>query len=185
MPPHDPKLRSFWQVLKKTLHFMANTAETEPSIIIGLDGCKSGERVRRAYIDPEGLHARFALNALERANLILGYNAFQRDEWAVQGEKDERDEQQGCMYKFLVPLENVLFEGISFKAMERLHITSSYKYDAKDKVNLWKSAGLTPTARWNGDDGMYGKIALPPNASFSHTLLFVSWLVKILFLAHG
>lgn len=143
----------------KTLHPTANAGETESSIILALDGCKSGERVSRAYIDSEGLHARFALNALDHANRILGYEAFRRDEWTVQGEWDERT---GCMYKYLVPLKTVSFEGLSFKAMERLHISSSHKYDAKDRVDLWKGAGLTPTARWVGNDGLYGE---PPACS--------------------
>ena len=147
----------FLAEFNKTLHSADDTAETEPSILLGLDGCKSGERVRRAYIDPEGLHARFALNALNQANRILGYEAFRRDEWTVQGEWND---QEGRMSKFLVPLKPVVFEDTSLKAMERLRITSSFKYDAKDKADLFKGAGLTPAARWYGDNGLYGEVAL-------------------------
>ena len=161
----------------KTLHSTANTAETEPSILLGLDGCKSGERVHRAYVDPEGLHARFALNALDHANRILGYEAFRRDEWTVQGEWDE---QEGCMYKYLVPLKPVLFEDIKIKALQRLRITASRKYDAEDRVDLWKAAGLAPVAQWDGDNWLYGENVLPRNLlSF-----LVSWLVKSVSFAH-
>ena len=150
----------FLSGFNKTLHSTANTAETEPSILLGLDGCKSGERVYRAYVDPEGFHARFALNALDHANRILGYEAFRRDEWTVQGEWDE---QEGCMYKYLVPLKPVLFEDINIKALQRLRITASRKYDAEDRVNLWKAAGLAPAAQWDGDNGLYGENVLPAN----------------------
>lgn len=115
------------------------SVETGSLIIIGLDACKSGERIHRAYNDPYGLNAQFMLNALDHANSILGYEAFQSEDWTVRGEWSEPD---GCHDQYLVPLKDVEFEGVSLQAGEMVHVVHSYKYDVVQKAQLWKKAGL-------------------------------------------
>lgn len=129
------------------------SAAADSSIIIGLDSCKSGDRIRRAYCDPYGLNAQFMLNALDNANTVLGYEAFKMKDWTVRGLWDDQTE---CHDQYLVPLENQMFEGICLKAGEMVHITSSYKYDDGQKAQLWKKAGLREVDGWRTNKGCTG-----------------------------
>jgi L-histidine Nalpha-methyltransferase / hercynylcysteine S-oxide synthase len=130
--------------------------------IIGLDSCKSAETIHRAYNDLGGVNARFHMNSLEHANQVLGYKAFRIEEWTVRGEWDERAR---CFNHSLVPLRDVMFEGVCLKAGEKVHISHSHKYDAMQKSRLWQQAGLRELAAWRCKDPSYGETLLFPPCS--------------------
>ena len=136
--------------------------EQESSIIIGLDTCISGDKVRAAYKDPLRLNERFILNALEHANFVLGYEAFRIQDWTLQSEWDEPNR---CLTQYLVPLINVRFEDVCLKAGERVHVSDSYKYDDVQKAQLWKKAGVKEVELWRSRDGCSGKLLLIPARS--------------------
>ena len=130
------------------------SVETGSLMIIGLDACKSGERIHRAYSDPHGLNAQFMLNALDYANSVLGYEAFQSKDWTVRGVWTE---QTGCHDQYLVPLKDVEFEGVHLQAGEMVHVVHSYKYDTVQKALLWEKAGLKEVGEWRRTDEYYGE----------------------------
>lgn len=123
-------------------------------MLIGLDGCTVGEKVYSAYNDTQGLNRRFILNALDHANAVLGYKAFDPRGWAVRGEWDATT---GSHDQYLVPLQDVKFEGKCLKAGQRILIVNSFKYDIKQQARLWKAANLTEKARWKNSDGSYSE----------------------------
>ena len=131
-------------------------------MLIGLDGCTAGEKVYQAYNDGQGHNRRFILNALDHANAVLGYEAFQKCSWTVQGEWNAV---AGSHDQYLVPLEDVMFEGKCFKGGQKILIVNSFKYDAKQQVQLWKAAGLVEKARWRNADGSYGESLVPFQSS--------------------
>jgi uncharacterized SAM-dependent methyltransferase len=122
------------------------------TMLIGLDSCKSEKRVRAAYNDPDGLNAKFLLNALEHVNKLLGYEAFCTQEWVVQGEWID-----GCYKQCLVPLRDVDFEGTCLAAGTKVHMVQSQKYGAQDKTRLWGSAGFRELHNWRYEEDAYGK----------------------------
>lgn len=126
----------------------------ESSVLIALDGCMIGDKVYRAYNDAQGLNRSFILNALDHANHVLGYEAFRRSEWTVHGEWNAA---AGSHDQYLVPLQDVAFQGKEFEAGKRILVVRSFKYDNKQKAQLWKAAGLIEKARWTKSNGPYGE----------------------------
>ncbi|KAL9124708.1 MAG: hypothetical protein Q9217_005992, partial [Psora testacea] len=121
------------------------------SFIIGLDSTKDFERIRGAYADLAGANAEFIINGLSNANSVLGYEAFQTEEWAVIGEWSN-----GCWNQNLVPVVDVMFEGVCIKAGDRVHVVQSKKYDGDQKQQLWKAAGLKELYGWSCTDRSFG-----------------------------
>ena len=126
----------------------------ESSILVGVDACMTPERVRLAYNDPAGLNARFILNALDHANSLLGHSVFSKADWTVRGEWNAA---LGAHDQYLVPLRDVVFQNKLLERGKGILIVHSFKYNAKQKAQLWKSAGLSETERWSNADGSYGK----------------------------
>lgn len=124
------------------------------SLLVGLDACTDEQRVFGAYNDPGGLNATFILNALDHANAVLGYDAFDRSEWTVRGEWNKA---QGSHDQYLVPQKDVIFEGTILKARSKIPIVSSLKYDFKQRTQLWEWARCMGFERWSSQDGSYGK----------------------------
>lgn len=122
------------------------------TMLIGLDSCKSEKRVRAAHEDPDGLNAKFLLNALEHVDKLLGYEAFCTQEWVVQGKWID-----GCYTQSLVTLRDVDFEGRCLATGTKVHMVQSHKYGAHDRARLWGSAGLTELQSWRYEDDAHGK----------------------------
>ncbi|KAI5795654.1 C-type lectin protein [Geopyxis carbonaria] len=125
-------------------------------MLIGLDGCKDGEKVYTAYNDPQGVTDRFIKCGLTAANSILDGNYFDLNEWEYHGEWNT---EHGRHQAYLVPKNTVRFdgklEGVSVKAGERVHIEYSYKFDSQDAQLLWEESGLIEGAQWSNEKGDY------------------------------
>lgn len=124
------------------------------SIIIGLDGCKDKDRVYRAYNDSKGITRRFYLNGLAHANQVLGYDAFKPDQWDIDCLYDEVD---GCHRAFYVPTQDVTINGISLRKGEKIIFEEAYKYNAHEREELWRNAGLINVAALGNSHDNYRK----------------------------
>ena len=92
---------------------------------------------------------------MKHANSVLGYTAFQHDDWYVQGEWNTVS---GSHDQFVIPRRDVhLFDDVFLKAGEKILVVQSYKYDAEEKTTLWRKAHLTEVGRWSNDDATYSK----------------------------
>ncbi|KAK7746435.1 hypothetical protein SLS53_002394 [Cytospora paraplurivora] len=107
--------------------------------VVGVDGCKNGAAVWKAYNDEGGMNRRFILNLLLHANSILGYDAFDLEDWSVRGEWNEA---QGRHEQYLIPKKEVYIEGVKFFAGQKVFVVSSYKYDDAEQTVLWEAAAL-------------------------------------------
>jgi EasF-like predicted methyltransferase len=145
------------QEAAKFLGDIARALQPRDRMIVALDGCKDTERVFRAYNDGIGLTHKFVLNGLANANRILGEDVFKKGEWTVVGEYDEL---AGGHRAFYVPVTDVTFGSIKFKAGERVLVEESNKYDDEDRHRLWLQAGLSEGARWANSLGDYRMCAL-------------------------
>lgn len=123
-------------------------------VIIGLDGNTDGATVWSAYNDSAGDNRWFVMNVLSHANHDLGYEAFHPSEWTVEGVWDAMDK---CHNQYVVPLKDMIFEGIWLRKGERIMICQSYKWDHIERKRLWKQINLSEKAGLcaNGND-MYG-----------------------------
>ncbi|OKL57444.1 hypothetical protein UA08_07164 [Talaromyces atroroseus] len=134
------------------------------SIIIGLDGCKDKDRVYRAYNDSKGTTLRFYRNALVHANAVLGYEAFKLDQWDIECSYDEVD---GCHRAFYVPTKDVSINGVSVSKGERVKFEEAYKYDSRERDELWRNAGLINVAALgNSLDNYHLNMLSPSSVSY-------------------
>ncbi|RJE19593.1 hypothetical protein PHISCL_08063, partial [Aspergillus sclerotialis] len=126
-------------------------AHEEPrvSFLIGLDGCKEAGRVFAAYNDTPGVNRKFVKHGLERANTILGYEAFELDKWDVQGHWDA---EKGCHNQFYVPRIDVTRSRGVIPAGRQILAIKSHKYDAEDREVLCRMAGLEIVDLWSSDE---------------------------------
>ncbi|KAJ6119771.1 hypothetical protein N7523_004051 [Penicillium sp. IBT 18751x] len=119
---------------------------TQPSFLVGLDGCKDAKKVFEAYNDSQGLNRKFIKHGLERANELLGYNAFDLSKWDVAGYWDEHNGRHEQLYTTLTTVE---LNGIPIVANQTLRATWSHKYDGDDLAALCRDAGLQVVNKWS------------------------------------
>ncbi|KAI1142131.1 C-type lectin protein [Hypoxylon sp. FL0543] len=147
----------------------ADVLQPADSFLIGLDSCTDPSKVYHAYNDKSGTTHRFILNGLVHANEILGYKAFDLDDWQVIGEY-VYDNEGGRHQAFYSPLCDTVVLGETIRAHERVQVEQSLKYSKEGCSNLWRSAGLIEADRWMTDDEDYGlHLLTKPNMSFSLT----------------
>jgi uncharacterized SAM-dependent methyltransferase len=145
------------QEAAKFLGDIAQALQPRDRMIVALDSCKDRDKVFRAYNDDIGLTHEFILNGLAHANRILGEDVFKKGEWTVAGGYDEL---AGRHRFFYVPVKDVSFGAIEFKAGERVLVEESYKFDDEDRQRLWLQAGVAEGARWVNGLGDYCMCAL-------------------------
>ncbi|EHY59216.1 Ergothioneine biosynthesis protein 1 [Exophiala dermatitidis] len=130
------------------------TSASEPLVIIGLDGCKDGEKVWHAYNDSENRNEEFIRNVLDHANRILRKDVFRQEEWERRGEWNDK---RGRHEQYLVPHKDVWFQGRCLKAGEKIFVVSSHKYDTTERKQLWEGAGLSELKGWQTPEQHYGE----------------------------
>lgn len=144
-------------------HFLrgfADAVTTSPHVgtsalfVIGIDGCKDGAAVWRAYNDGEGRNTRFISNILLHANSILGYHAFDPADWSVCGEWNEV---KGRHEQYLIPQRDLRVEGASFNAGEKVFVVSSHKYSVAEQAELWEVAGMHTMKKLRTSQNGYSK----------------------------
>ncbi|OOF90644.1 hypothetical protein ASPCADRAFT_409902 [Aspergillus carbonarius ITEM 5010] len=128
--------------------FVGNASGSNTSILLGLDGCKDPERVLAAYNDPEGVNCRFIKHGLERANEVLGYEAFDHEKWSVMGCWDA---EHGSHNQYYLPLDEVDLGGVTVPVGRSILAVQSYKYDADDRDELCQRAGLDLVDAWTSE----------------------------------
>ncbi|KAL4793902.1 histidine-specific methyltransferase [Aspergillus venezuelensis] len=139
--------------------FLASFKPTGCEFLLGLDGCLDKNRVLRAYGDSEGINHRFVKNGLVRANKVMGHEAFDLDNWDVQGYWDSDNGVHSQYYYTRAPAS---VAGISFPAGHRMVAALSHKYDAEDQENLLKRAGMTLLDSWSTEN-QYKLLCLASN----------------------
>ena len=121
-------------------------------MLVGIDGCQNGNRVYHAYNDKIGKTHEFVLNGLSHANRLAGRTIFHVSDWKVIGEYDE---EAGRHQAFVSPIKDVLFEDITIRAGEMIRVEESYKYSPKQTQELWRRAGLVPSAKYGDYSNQY------------------------------
>ncbi len=127
------------------------------SMLIGIDACQDKDKVYRAYNDKESKTLEFYYNGLINANKLLGKEIFSKADWTVIGEYDG---DAGRHQAFYSPVRDVVVEGLSIKAGEKVKFEESYKYSLLQSSELWQRAGLVPQAIFGNKFNDYRKCAL-------------------------
>lgn len=124
-------------------------------LLIGVDLKKSPAVLEPAYNDKAGVTAAFNLNLLTRMNRELGTD-FALTHWAHHAFYNTL---HGRIEMHLVSLQaqtvTVGRECISFRAGERIHTESSYKYALDEFACLAEDAGLTVQRVWTDDNHLF------------------------------
>ncbi|KAK5999509.1 hypothetical protein QM012_005362 [Aureobasidium pullulans] len=120
--------------------------------VVGVDGCKDGDKVWHAYNDSEGCNHRFISNILHHANKVLDHEAFDLEEWIVKGVWNP---EQGSHDQYLVPQRDVVVTGAHLKSGKALHVVSSHKFDEEEQEKLWEGAGLQLQSCWRTEAHRY------------------------------
>jgi len=151
--------------------FLKNITETAMDVgdmmLIGVDGCKSREKVWRAYNDSHGVTREFELNALKNANNILGQEVFLEQDWDYVGVWNA---EEGRHEAYLVALEDLIIDKsklgrsgtLNVKRGERIKIERSCKSDLDQVTQIWQGAGLGEGAKWGDETGIYRMETSPP-----------------------
>jgi L-histidine Nalpha-methyltransferase / hercynylcysteine S-oxide synthase len=126
---------------------------SEDSLLVGLDGCLDADKVFLAYNDPQNVTYEFTLNGLKHANRLLGYGAFNLDDWSAVGEYDQDGQRHRA---YVVPRRDVKVEGVTIPRGEKVRIEESYKYSQDHATRLWCAAGVLESAFWTNLNGSYG-----------------------------
>lgn len=91
-------------------------------MLVGIDGCLDADRVYHAYNDRDGVTHEFTMNGLHHANRLLGYEAFEMNDWMAIGEYDSK----GMRHRaFVAPKRDVTVEGVHVKQGEKVRIEES------------------------------------------------------------
>lgn len=91
-------------------------------MLVGVDGCLDPERVYHAYNDRDGVTHSFTMNGLQHANRLLGYEAFDVNDWTAMGEYDSN----GMRHRaFVAPKRDVTVEGVLVRQGEKVRIEES------------------------------------------------------------
>lgn len=109
-------------------------------ILIGLDACQDPERVFLAYNDKAGITTRFYENGLENANRLLGYSAFQLEDWKIGTEYSKADQKHHAWY---VAQRTIKTKDFSVQAGEIVLLEESWKFPRERQADIWRDAGLT------------------------------------------
>ncbi|RAL14979.1 DUF323 domain protein [Aspergillus homomorphus CBS 101889] len=121
-------------------------------MIIGLDACNDPDKVFRAYNDSKGVTRRFYENGLVHANAVLGFEAFKPEDWDVVTDYNVAE---GTHRAFYAPKRDVEILGTFLRAGEKLIFEEAYKYDVRQREQLWHDAGLIHKVEYGNEAGEY------------------------------
>ncbi len=125
------------------------------ALLIGVDLAKDKSMLDAAYDDSIGVTAAFNLNLLLHLNRLLCAD-FRARHWKHRGFYNE---EQGRIEMHLEALCNhrVTWQGGSrdFRAGERIHTESSYKYTRHGFLQLLERAGFGNIRTWTDEQGWY------------------------------
>ncbi|KAJ5488782.1 Ergothioneine biosynthesis protein 1 [Penicillium diatomitis] len=108
-------------------------------LLIGLDACKTPEKVYKAYNDSQGVTREFYENGLVHANAVLRFEAFKAEEWEIITEYDQKN---GCHQAFYSPKVDVTINGAHIPKGDRLLFEEAYKYSPDEREELCRNAHL-------------------------------------------
>ncbi|CAI7647897.1 unnamed protein product [Penicillium glandicola] len=130
-------------------------------MLIGLDACKSPEKVFRAYNDTKGVTRQFYENGLVHANTVLGFEAFKPDQWEILTEYDTHE---GRHQAFYTPRVDVVINGINIPKGEKLIFEEAWKYGRNERDALWRNANLISQVEYGNLTDDYHLHLLSPAA---------------------
>ena len=126
-------------------------ADAGSGLLIGVDTKKDPARLRAAYDDAAGVTAAFNRNILAHVNRVIGTH-FRPDGFrhvALYDDAASRVE----MHLEAIDTQTVTIDGIAriFRAGERIHTESSYKYAPAEFVAMLQRAGFAGVRVWQDD----------------------------------
>jgi L-histidine Nalpha-methyltransferase len=136
---------------RELVSLIARALRPGDGLLLGVDDKKDRATLELAYNDPAGITAAFNKNLLVRINRELGgtFDTQRFKFFAIY------DEARGVVDSYLEALEesDVYIDAIglkvSFEARERIHIESSYKFDATNVADLARASGLRMARDWH------------------------------------
>ncbi|KAK6428528.1 hypothetical protein LTR95_015330 [Oleoguttula sp. CCFEE 5521] len=132
----------------------ASTLGPKDTLLFGLDACQEPRRVYQAYNDSQGVTNRFTINGLKHANKILGYDAFELDNWYAAGEYSATE---GLHRAHVVPRSDCIVAGVAIRGGERIRIEESVKYSAAQTRKLWDNGDVIEKTVWSNTAADYSK----------------------------
>jgi len=132
------------------LRGIASALKPGDGLLIGVDLKKDPKVLGAAYDDPSGVTAAFNKNLLGRIERELG-GTFDLDLFRHVAEYDRRNSRVAS-YLVASQAQNVRIEAaglaLRFRAGERIHTESSYKYSPADLAALAAATGFSVARSW-------------------------------------
>lgn len=142
---------------RELLTSLASALKPGDGLLLGADLKKDRATLERAYDDPAGVTAAFDKNLLVRINRELGANF----DIAQFKHVARYDQKRGVVESFLEAQSAIevrlptLDTAIRFRAGERIHTESSYKYDIDQLHELGSQCGFRPRREWFDRAGQF------------------------------
>jgi uncharacterized SAM-dependent methyltransferase len=146
------------------LRSLRERTQERDRLLLGIDLCKDGRTLERAYDDSRGVTARFNLNLLARINRELG-GQFELERFRHLARWDAGS---GCVSMHLVALgtQRVAIERlgleVDFSDGETIHTESSFKYRCDEVDRLALESGFAVERRWLDRGRRFGVHLLRP-----------------------
>ena len=121
-------------------------------LLIGVDAKKDKARLDAAYADALGVTAAFNLNALRHINRVIGSD-FEESRWRHVGAYNTSLGRIEMHLESTVE-QSVMIDGVArrFRAGERIHSESSYKYARDEFEAMLHEAGFSEITVWTDAD---------------------------------
>jgi uncharacterized SAM-dependent methyltransferase len=130
-------------------------AGTDGSLLIGFDLVKDIDVLEAAYDDGLGVTAAFNRNLLLHLNALIGSDFDVRD-WRHRAFFNERLSRIEMHLEVANDVDVTWPEGSRrFRAGERIHTESSYKYLLPEFHDVLKQAGFGQVRTWTDDNGWF------------------------------
>lgn len=144
------------------LRHMSHLADTDGSVLIGVDLKKDRERLEWAYDDSDGVSAEFGLNFLVRMNRELAAN-FDLDGFRY-GAEYKRELGRIEMFIESTEAQTVIVAGepFEFRRGDRMITEYSYKFTLAEFEEFARGAGLEVNHVWHDSERLFSVQYLTP-----------------------
>lgn len=140
----------------------AKVLKQSDSLLIGLDACKTPERVFKAYNDSKGITRQFYDDVLAHANFILGFEAFKPTEWEISTGYDSLE---SCHQALYVPKMDATIRDVTVPEGEKPIFEEAFKYGRDERDELCRRAGLIPQIEFGNPADNY---RMPSSAPYQN-----------------
>ncbi|KAG0353309.1 histidine-specific methyltransferase [Gamsiella multidivaricata] len=130
--------------------------------LIGIDRRNDPQEITLAYNDSKGVTREFILNGLDHANVLLGQQVLDRDNFGYYGRYNEEEGRHEAYYKVKKPHQMKYRNPATGQEIvvdmaedELINMEYSYKWSPQETAQLFQQTRLMPIGQWTSSSKRY------------------------------